>query len=159
MTFGDVAGFEQPSLEVFQRTMEVVFDQDDGNTEHLERLTPEARLVYLLWCFDGEIQNGGFDQLFVNSLGDHSLEIQAGLKLLGAHEAHRLLTEAMSCFPDAHPAEDREQRWEQQEAFADDPAYAQRVDALSSAYYEGADNLPQLLDDYVRAHPDARITA
>ncbi|MGU5551610.1 DMP19 family protein [Aeromonas hydrophila] len=43
-------------------------------------MNPEAQLVYLLWYFYGEVHNGGFDQLFFNSLGDHCLEILAGLK-------------------------------------------------------------------------------
>jgi hypothetical protein len=69
MRFSDVLQREDPAYAIFTSALETVFDADDAVTEHIDRLSAEARLVYLVWCLDGEIHNVGFDQFFYNSLG------------------------------------------------------------------------------------------
>ena len=71
LKFSHYANNEEPAFDVFTECHKIVFKGSDGNTEYLERLSEEAKLVYLIWCFDGEVHNGGFDQLFFNSLGNH----------------------------------------------------------------------------------------
>ncbi len=124
MKFAELSEGDDPAFEVFKACHEIVFDDSDGNTEFLERIGPEARLVYLLWCFDGEVHNGGFDQLFCNSLGNHCLEILEGLKKVNARKSYELLKKAIRWFPESWPDSDREQRWKQLERYVDDEKYA-----------------------------------
>ncbi len=111
MHFSEFSDNEEPAFDIFNACHEIVFAGSNGNTEYLERISPEARLVYLLWCFDGEVHNGGFYQLFFNSLGDHCLEILAGLKKVNAIKSYGLLEKAMRWFPESKPSLDREKRW------------------------------------------------
>ncbi|MBV7297392.1 DMP19 family protein [Enterovibrio paralichthyis] len=157
MKFKDYAEAEEPALEVFKLCLDAVFDPDDGTTEHLERLSPEARFVYLLWCFDGEVHNGGFDQLFFNSLGDHCAEILSNLRAIGASRSAELLAQAMIWFPDASPSPIRAERWKQLSPFEDDEHYHASLDALDNAFYKYEDNLVELLHHYVRQHPEAKV--
>jgi len=152
MKFSEFIEREEPAYEVFDQSMNIVFDKDDGNIEYLERISKEARLVYLLWCFDGEIHNGGFDQLFFNSLGDHCSEILDSLQFVGAVKSVELLKKAMAWFPNSLPSTDREKRWQQMEPYEDDEEYEEALDQLDDQFYKYEDNLAELLNQYVRQH-------
>jgi len=157
--FKDFSNADEPALEIFNVCLDTVFDEGDGNTEHLDRIGPEARLVYLLWCFDGEVHNGGFDQLFFNSLGDHCFEILEGLRKVGAPISAQLLEQAMAWFPDSKPSSDREERWQQLEPFEDDEKYEAQLGELDDKFYKYEDNLAELLHKYVRDNLAANINA
>lgn len=148
---------EDPAYEIFLIAHATVFDRGDDITEHIDRLSRESRLVYLLWCFDGEVHNGGFNQFFTNSLGDYSQEILVYLKEIGAVESYELLEKAMSWFPDSAPSTDQELRWKQYEQFCEDANYDPSLDALNQRFYEYKDNLASLLNAYVRANSNAAI--
>ncbi|HCG6765582.1 DMP19 family protein [Vibrio parahaemolyticus] len=159
MKFEDLACKEEPAFEVFKRALELVFEGGDGNTEFLERLSPEARLVYLVWNLDGEIHNGGFDQLFVNSLGDHCSEILAYLRSLNAKRSESLLRAAMSYFPDSEVPKDRQTRVSLWLPISENEEVEKALEALDLEFYEYKDNLSGLLDDFVRANKSATIAA
>jgi len=157
--FADAVALDEPAYAVFKAALDVVFDKGDGVTEHIDRLSPEARLVYLLWCLDGEIHNGGFDQLFTNSLGNHCVEILGHLQTIGAGKSHDLLSKAVSWFPNSLPSSDRRVRWSQRQAFSGTPEYEAEMDRLDVEFYKYEDNLVSLLNSYVAEHPNASIRA
>ena len=157
--FADAVALDEPAYAVFKAALDVVFDKGDGVTEHIDRLSPEARLVYLLWCLDGEIHNGGFDQLFTNSLGNHCVEILGHLEAIGASKSHDLLSKAVSWFPNSLPSSDRQIRWSQLGTFSDTPEYEAEMDRLDEEFYKYEDNLGSLLSAYVAQHPNASIGA
>jgi hypothetical protein len=159
MHFSDFADNEEPAFVVFNACHEIVFAGSDGNTECLERISPVARLVYLLWCFDGEVHNGGFDQLFFNSLGDHCLEILAGLKKVNAMKSYGLLEKALLWFPESKPSVDREKRWGQLEPYEDDENYESALEYLDTEFYKYEDNLAELLHEFVRENREAPVNA
>lgn len=159
MRFADAAELDEPAYAVFKAALGVVFDKGDGVTEHIDRLSPEARRVYLLWCFDGEIHNGGFDQLFTNSLGNHCVEILGHLQAIGASKSHDLLSKAVAWFPDASPSSHRRVRWSQHQAFSGTPEYEAEMDRLDAEFYRYEDNLGSRLNAYVAEHPTASIGA
>ena len=157
MRFSDAVTMEQPALEVFNAAIATVFDDHDGCTMHLDRLTPQARLVYLLHCFDGEISNGGFDLLFFNSMGDYCEEMLGYLEEVGALRSHGMLKAAMAWFPGGVPSRDRAVRQDQQAVFCEDPTYQADIERLSSQYYEYEDGLASLLDAYVGRNADVLV--
>ncbi|WP_020407206.1 DMP19 family protein [Hahella ganghwensis] len=157
MKFADFSHYDEPASEVFNVCLEIVFAGSDGNTVYLERLGPDARLVYLLWCFDGEVHNGGFDQLFFNSLGDHCLEILESLKKIGADKSAILLEKAMRWFPESRPSANREKRWKQLEPFENDENYQSDLDQLDAEFYKYEDNLGELLQQFVRANRNSLL--
>jgi HEAT repeat protein len=62
---------------------------------------------------DGEINNGGLSQYFVNSSGDHWRDAVAGFKEMRFTERLKILEEAIAMFGNAGPATDRRERQEQ----------------------------------------------
>ena len=151
-------GLEDPAYEIFRVALDSVYDKEDRGNEHIERLSKECRLVYLLWCFNGEIHNGGFDQLFTNSLGNHCLEILQGLNVIGAKNSHDLLRNALSWFPNSSPSTDRRERWAQHEVFSEQQAYQTHIDQLDKQFYKDEDKLADLINDYVMQQGSAFIT-
>ena len=159
MNFSEILNKEEPAFEVFKVALDLVFDEGDGNTEYLDRLTSEARLVYQVWNFDGEIHNGGFDQLFVNSLGDHCNEILSYLGSIGASNSERLLKAAMSYFPHSVVPTDRQKRVEMWLAISESEQVESALEELDQEFYEYKDNLVGILDAYVKSKPHAKIKA
>jgi hypothetical protein len=157
--FAEFTNNEEPAYDVFNTCHEIVFAGSDGNAEYLERIGLEARLVYLLWCFDGEVHNGGFDQLFFNSLGDHCLEILAGLKKIKAKKSAALLQKALCWFPESRPSSNRQERWKQLEIYEDDEKYQSNLGALDTEFYKYEDNLTELLNNFIRSNSEALVNA
>jgi ElaB/YqjD/DUF883 family membrane-anchored ribosome-binding protein len=158
MRFSDVLQQKEPAYAVFTSAMKIVFDADDAVTEHIERLSVEARLVYLVWCLDGEIHNGGFDQFFYNSLGNYSMELLDHLKTISAAKSWKLLSHAVSLFPDSAPAQNREVRWEQLKKL-DNTEFQARLSDLDEKFWKYEDNLASRVDEFVRKNPDATVAA
>jgi len=158
MQFQHYVGLEDPAYEIFRVALDIVYDKGDGRNEHIERLSKECRLVYLLWCFNGEIYNGGFDQLFTNSLGNHCMEIMQGLDVVGAKISYNLLGKALSWFPNSSPSSDRRERWAQHELFSEQQAYQTDIDRLDKEFYKDEDKLTEIICDYVMHHGSAFIT-
>lgn len=159
MNFKEFSDSEEPAYEVFKLSHKLVFDQSDGNTEYLERLSPEARLVYQVWNLDGEIHNGGFDQLFVNTLGNYCAEILSYLKNLGASNSERLLAAAMAKFPNGLVPTNRSRRLEIWLPISENDAVQEALSELDQEFYRYEDNLAELLHNYVRSNPNATVEA
>lgn len=156
MRFSDVLEYEDPACAIFTSALEVVFDVNDGATEHIERLSLEARLVYLVWCLDGEIHNGGFDQFFYSSLGNYSIELLGHLETIGAVKSRELLSRAISLFPDSRPAKDQEARFKQLKEL-ETPEIQILLSDLDQQFWKYEDNLACRVNEFVRQHPTATI--
>lgn len=75
-------------------------------------LTEVERQIFGAYWLEAEVNNGGFDQYFFNSAGNHSEAALAGLRAMGATGAAALLERAMSVFPGGMPPADRFKRQE-----------------------------------------------
>ena len=159
MSFSDYVDAEQPSFEVFNEANALVFDFETRIID-FDTITKEARKVMQLWRFDNEVSNGGFDQLFFNTLGNELKEIEALLNEFNADQALELLNQAKQWFPQGKPSPDRSKRWQQMEPFCETKSYADAISELNKAYYNGPSNqMIGLLDEYVINNPDAAIEA
>lgn len=49
MNFASALQQEEPACEIFRAALDTVFDKGGGCTGHIDRLSKEARLVYLPW--------------------------------------------------------------------------------------------------------------
>lgn len=156
MRFSDVLQQEDPAYAIFASALETAFDANDAVTEHIDRLSSEARLVYLVWCLDGEIHNGGFDQFFYNSLGDHWPELLSHLDTIGAANSKRLLAQAVSIFPDSAPSTNREERFEQLKRL-DEAEVDALLSDLDEEFWRYEDDIAQRVNDFVMKHPNATI--
>ena len=138
---------------------EILWDEGDELTLHIERLSHASKVIYLAETCEGQINNGGFDQFFWNSSGDFTLETIKALEEIGATKSVQLFNKATSWFPNSTPSADREARWKQLKVFEKSTAYEKLLDALDKEFYKYEDNIMALIDDYIKAHPDASMRA
>ena len=115
----------------------------------LEGLRPAEQVVYCIDGLERDVNNGGFEQFFVNSPGDYAKETQAALRTIGAQETAALVARAIAVFPGG-PSPDADQRGKQVDALSDDALT--QLDMLSAEFMEYRDDLSGLLRAYVAQH-------
>jgi hypothetical protein len=125
----------------------VDFDHENAD---LARMTPGQRALYALASVDGEIENGGFSQLFVNSTGSLTDEAIDGARLFGARTYGTLLRRAGRLFPKRRVPEGFERRNRELEAISE--AALTRLDDAWFAASE-RDPLDRYYERYIRRHP------
>jgi hypothetical protein len=81
----------------------------DKNACWYELLSPGRRAILLAEALEAEVNNGGFDQYFLNSSGDGAALTPAALRLLAQEAAAALVERANALFPSGPPV-DRTQR-------------------------------------------------
>ena len=95
-------------------------------------LTAPEKVVFCLDKLEQEVNNGGFQQYFSNSSGDHAAETPAALRTLGAPQVASIVEKALKLFPD------------HQDALAE----------LDEAFLAYPEPLAQLERAYVRKHQE-----
>ena len=121
-----------------------VFEQLD--THGWDGLTAQQRNYYSVLAYNGEVNNGGHSQYFVNSSGDKHAAAISGLRAIGATERAAILSQALQLFGDNGPSTDNGTRHEQLAAFSE--RQDSRLDSLDSQYYECDENIDVLLSSY-----------
>jgi hypothetical protein len=116
----------------------------------LDSLTPSEQVFHAVWCFEAELNNGGFDQFFFNASGDHPAETVAALERIGASSCAAIVRRACALFPNATPSPDRHSRQEQLESITD--ANDEAFEALDDEFCEYPDDLAGLLGKFWAAH-------
>jgi hypothetical protein len=127
-----------------QRVLDRILDKiyEDGKP-----LTERERIVYLAYYFDAEVHNGGFDQFYFNSQGNHAAETVDALRLIGAVKSAKLLVRANRVFAPRTPSRVRGLRWEQLNKLPKKKRAG--WNALDKLYYDCGENVPELLDRYL----------
>ena len=104
----------------------------DPETQWFELLSPGRRAVMLAESLDAEVNNGGFDQYFLNSSGDGASATPAALRMLGREDLAAMVEKANAQFP-AGPPPARGARLAQMDRL---PPEARNVwDELDGQYY------------------------
>jgi hypothetical protein len=113
-----------------------------------EGLTPAERVVFCLDSLEREVNNGGFEQYFLNTSGDHCLDAPAALRTLGAPQTSRVVEKAIAVFRAGGPARDQETREQQIDALSS----KQRglLESLDDAFMQYVEPLAQLERRYVQ---------
>ena len=119
----------------------------------LDTLSAPERTVYLAYFMDAEVHNGGFDQFFFNSQGNHAAETIEALEAVGAPRSANQLRHARSLFKPEAPSPDRDVRWAQMDKMP--KATREQWNAMDEAYDASGENVMALVCAFVRARPDA----
>jgi hypothetical protein len=115
-----------------------------------DRLSHPEQVIGCLTELEMEVNNGGFDQYYWNSPGDHALETVDALRELGAGHTASLLVSANAAFGPEGPSRDRDDRGKQMDGL---PGSAKESwSELDRAFDEYRDNLSALAAAYIRAH-------
>jgi hypothetical protein len=108
-----------------------------------ESLSEPYRVLLGIWDLEAEVNNGGFDQYFFNSSGDHAWFAPAALDAVGAHHTAALMRNANALFGSSGPPRDRNQRQGalgRMRVAAENP-----FERLDQAFYEYRDDLSTLV--------------
>ena len=120
--------------------------------EAISNLNPPEFTVYLVEELQAEVMNGGFDQYFFNSSGDHWEDAIIACEKIGAVKTADLLRKAVQAFGCELP-KDREQRQETIDSQARD-GYDEALALLDSAFYAYDENVDALIFQYCQQHKD-----
>ena len=116
------------------------------------KLSHPEQVIACLTEVEMEINNGGFDQYYWNSPGDHAREAVAALRELGAEHTATLIADANAVFGAEGPDADRDRRGAQMDGLPQEAR--DRWFDLDGAFYEYKNNLSQLAAGYIRRHRD-----
>jgi hypothetical protein len=103
-------------------------------------------VMRLVEAFDGEVNNGGFDQLFRNSLGNETAQIIQALAMIGADKIANILKRAARRFPDGKPPKDRAKREQLMESIS---TGTDAFDDLDQEFYACSEELQGFLEKYM----------
>ena len=117
-------------------------------------LSPEERVFLHVWELEAEVNNGGFDQYFINSSGDHASEVVESLEAIGAVQAAAIAQKAISiAFGNSLPQEDESARNSVMRALPEEKL--EELSGCDSEFYLYPDNLTELLFSFVVANKGA----
>lgn len=135
-------------LEDFERRIW----EKEGQTGYASLTEPQRYYSAVLAC-DGEINNGGISQYFVNSSGDQWKDALAGFEAMGCTERAAILREAVAMFGAAGPSTDREKRQDQLSKLyrRNDEIF----DDLETRYFNCPEVIGAHAAGYVLKHPEA----
>ena len=118
--------------------------------DDLDKLTEPQKQFYYNQCLEREINNGGFNQYFINSSGDFAHQTIQSLTTIGASTTADILQKAIDQFPDKKVPQDRDERIELVEQIEET---ANEVwEELDGKFFEYADDLNTLNLNFVRQH-------
>jgi len=75
-----------------------------------EELTPQEKNIVYIEELEREVNDGGFNQYFINTSGDYVKETLEALKIIGSKIFFELLQKAVNKFPNGTVPQDRDER-------------------------------------------------
>ena len=118
--------------------------------DNLEVLTVPQRNFFYNQSLEKEVNNGGFEQYFLNSAGRFAHETLRSLRAIGAIKTSNLLQQAIRLFPGAVVPGDRTERVGLMKQVPDKVIEA--WDELDQEFYAYEEDLVALNLNYVRQH-------
>ena len=118
--------------------------------EPFAELSEPERVFVAIWTLEADVNNGGFDQYYGNSSGDHAWFAPDALRAIGAATMAGIVERANAPFGPEGPPVSREERLARLEAVEDG---AEEVwGELEEAFYDYPDDLTGLLYRFVQAN-------
>jgi hypothetical protein len=114
-------------------------------------LQEPAKHFYRIYWLEAEINNGGFDQYFLN-IGEHAQDTVKALEVIGADHTAQLLRDAMSVFPGGLAPTDHDQC--QRELLNVGEQREELLNKLDSKFYQYNDPISTLLLAFVKQHKE-----
>ena len=113
----------------------------------VKALSPGERVFLYVWNLEAEVNNGGFEQFYLNSAGDNAIDTPAALREIGAPAAAAIAEAANSVFSPPGPPSDRDARTAALQRLGTPATDA--LNALDARFHEYPDNLAALLTSFV----------
>jgi hypothetical protein len=119
-------------------------------TTPFSELTEPERTFVTIWTLEADVNNGGFDQYYLNSSGDHAHDAPRALRAVGAETMAQIVDDANAVFGPGGPPADRDARLAALEALG--PEAEERWNELDDRFFEYPDDLTGCLNAYVQAN-------
>lgn len=116
--------------------------------EKPEKLSLSEKNFCYIEDLEREVNNGGFDQFFVNSSGDNTMETISALRDIGSKRFLSLLEAAAAQFPDSKVPKDRDAREAIVEQIEDKAGQA--WDKLDEEFFKYDEDIYGLIIGYIR---------
>ena len=113
----------------------------------VDALSSAERVFLCVWNLEAEVNNGGFEQFYMNSAGDNAVATPAALREIGATSAAEIAQAANRIFGPNGPPADRDVRTEALDTLG--TAASEALGELDTRFYEYPDNLEALLLRFV----------
>jgi hypothetical protein len=117
------------------------------------KLNRPEQVFFCVWWLEAEVNNGGFDQYYFNSAGDHAIEAVTSLEAIGANHTADLVKQANALFGPAGPSPIRATRQNQLDALRE--AKPKKLDEIDEEFLSYKDNSEQLLEQFVSKNAEA----
>jgi len=119
---------------------------------HIISLPEKERVVYTISILDMEVNNGGFNQYFVNGYGQFARETIKGLELISACKTAEILAKALDRVQNGLADDDFRKKL--LEGKIKDLYDSDKLDdylmSLNEEYYEYEEDIGKLLGNYLR---------
>lgn len=116
--------------------------------QDLEGLEPAVATAVLIHALEAEVNNGGFDQFFLNSSGRFALQTVEALHAIGADHTSKLLEEAIAiAYPDGYPENPADH-----ENTTDSDDALDALGELDERFLDYEDPLTDLVNEYLERH-------
>ncbi len=146
--------------------LETLLSSDDTNTsiieldnfiselcsygEDIDKLTEPQKQFYYNQSLEREINNGGFNQYFINSCGDFANKTIGSLLAIGANTTADILQKAIDRFPNKKVPRDTDERIEIVEQIEEE--VNEVWEELDEKFLEYKDDLNTLNLNFVKQH-------
>lgn len=135
------------SYDVVLALVGIVKDKCQAEGVETVVVSQTENTILNIHAFATEVFNGGFHQLFANSTGDHTQEIIAALKKIGAIKTVKLFEQALAIFPNRQVLNSQAER----DSFLK-RAKLDIFSHLDQAYFTQEENIYVLTAEYCRNH-------
>jgi hypothetical protein len=125
---------------------------EDIGPKPMASLSPAQQTFKMVWELEAEVNNGGFDQYFLNSSGRNAPRVEAALRAIGASQCADIAARALEIVSvtDLDWSDDARR----QAHLADMAASAEdALTVLDEKFYDYPDALGELLMKFVGDHP------
>ncbi len=129
---------------------------DDEMDKKLKTLPEILRYAYLVNCYEGEINNGGFDQFYYNSIGYEVFEIQKALEYFGLKENKKIFDESIELLKQKIDLKNYYELSASRDLPTDD--LEEEFSQLDSTFYEYPENITEIVNTFLDKNRSELVT-
>lgn len=129
---------------------------DTEMDKKLQKLPLAIKYAYLVYTYECEINNGGFDQFYFNSIGYEVFEIQKGLEFFDLIKNKMLLDKSLELLKQKIDIKNYYELSSKQELPTED--FEEEFNELNSQFYDYSEKIEEIINEYLNKHREDLIT-
>lgn len=129
---------------------------DTEMDKKLQKLPLAIKYAYLVYTYECEINNGGFDRFYFNSIGYEVFELQKGLEFFGLIKNKMLLDKSIELLKQKIDIKNYYELSSKQELPTED--FKEEFNELNSQFYYYPEKIEEIINEYLNKHREDLIT-